>query len=347
MFAGVVHAPKDIRYEEINTPKLSPGEVLVRVKYTGICGSDIPRVNADAAHYYPIVLGHEFSGVIEEIAPDVKDRTVGDRVAGIPLVPCMKCDDCKNGNYALCKHYDFIGSRRFGSFAQYVAVPAENTFLIGDKTTFLQGAFFEPSTVAYHGLLCLPYEADKTVIILGSGTIGLLTLQWAKIKGAAKVVVVNRSPGKLEIADDLGADYTISTLEPNWKDKVIEQTDGKGFDYVYETAGSTEMIKEALALVGNKGGVCMIGTPKEPFTFSVREWEQINRKECIVTGSWMSYSAPFPGKEWEDTREHFESGKLQIPKEMIDRILKLEDIDEGFELFDDHNVKGKIIIDCD
>ena len=118
MKAGVVHAKCDIRYEDIEKPVPKKGQVLIKVKYTGICGSDIPRVNADAAHFYPIVLGHEYSGTVAEVGEGVTAVKPGDRVAGIPLVPCMKCEDCQKGNYSLCKHYDFIGSHSFGSFAE-------------------------------------------------------------------------------------------------------------------------------------------------------------------------------------------------------------------------------------
>ena len=117
MKAGVVHAREDLRYEDIEKPVPGPGEVLIKVKYTGICGSDIPRVNGDACHFFPNVLGHEFSGVVEELGEGVTKLAVGNRVAGIPLIPCMQCEDCQKGNYSLCKHYSFIGSRRFGSFA--------------------------------------------------------------------------------------------------------------------------------------------------------------------------------------------------------------------------------------
>ncbi len=123
MKAGVVYAKNDIRYDEIETPQVQPGTVLVKVKYTGICGSDVPRVNGDACHYFPNVLGHEFSGVVAEIGDGVSSVVPGDRVAGIPLVPCMECPDCQRGDYSLCKHYSFVGSRRFGSFAEYVLVP--------------------------------------------------------------------------------------------------------------------------------------------------------------------------------------------------------------------------------
>ncbi len=104
MKAGVVHAKNDIRYEDIDKPVVSPGKVLIKVKYTGICGSDIPRVNGDACHYFPNVLGHEFSGVVEETGESVTTLKPGDSVAGVPHVPCMESEDCQKGNYSLCKH---------------------------------------------------------------------------------------------------------------------------------------------------------------------------------------------------------------------------------------------------
>ena len=127
MKAGVVHAKNDIRYEEIEKPQPKKGQVLIKVKYTGICGSDVPRVNGDACHFFPNVLGHEFSGTIEEVGEGVTILKKGDRVAGVPLVPCMECEDCQKGNYSLCKHYSFIGSREFGSFAEYVTVPEKKS----------------------------------------------------------------------------------------------------------------------------------------------------------------------------------------------------------------------------
>ena len=158
MKAGVVHAPKDIRYEDIKKPVPGKGQVLIQVKYTGICGSDVPRVNGNACHFYPNVLGHEFSGTVAELGEGVTALQKGDRVAGVPLVPCMQCEDCQRGNYSLCKHYSFIGSREFGSFAEYVVIPENNAVKFEDAVSFEQGAFFEPATVALHGLQRTPFQ---------------------------------------------------------------------------------------------------------------------------------------------------------------------------------------------
>ncbi len=115
MKAAVLYAKNDIRIEEMDTPSLQRHEILIKVKATGICGSDLPRVMGDAAHHYPIVLGHEFSGVVESIGSEVTRVKAGDRVVGVPLKPCYECHDCLSGNFAQCKHYSFVGSGLTGA----------------------------------------------------------------------------------------------------------------------------------------------------------------------------------------------------------------------------------------
>lgn len=348
MYAGVIHGPFDIRYEKIEIPELQYGEVLVKVKYTGICGSDIPRVNGNASHFFPMIVGHEFSGTIVEVGEGVTNRKVGDKISGIPLIPCMKCPDCKRGNYSLCKHYSFIGSRRFGSMAEYVALPAINTVLMGEELSFEMGALFEPATVANHSLSCANYVPGKTVAIIGAGTIGCFVLQWCKIFGARKVVMLNRSKEKLERSKKFGADAVISTADEGYLKQVMEYSNGVGYDYVFETAGTSETVKLAFKLAANKANVCMVGTPKDDVVFSVAEWEQINRKEMYVTGAWMSYSAPFPGSEWEETAHFFGTKQLLIDETMFDQVIPLSQIKEAFALFEQPGrVKGKILIDSE
>jgi len=346
--AGVVHAKEDIRYEEIEKPKPGKGQVLIKVKYTGICGSDIPRVNGDACHFFPNVLGHEFSGTIEETGEGVTSLKLGDRVAGVPLVPCMKCEDCQKGNYSLCKNYSFIGSREFGSFAEYVVVPEKNAVRFEDTVSFEQGAFFEPATVALHGLQRVDYRGGKTVAVLGGGTIGLFAMQWAKIFGAKEVVVFDIVEERLALASRLGATGVINTGEEGFLKKAKSLTDGRGYDYVYETAGNTITMKMAFELAANKAQVCFVGTPTKELSFSVEEWENMNRKEFILTGSWMSYSAPFPGKEWELTAHYFETGDLKFDESFIYKKIPLSEIASAFEMFKiPGKVKGKLLIDSE
>lgn len=348
MKAGVVYGMNDIRYDDIEKPQAGPGKVLIKVKYTGICGSDVPRVNGDACHFFPNVLGHEFSGTVEEAGEGVTSLKPGDRVAGVPLVPCMECEDCQKGNYSLCKHYSFIGSREFGSFAEYVVVPEKNAVKFDDSVSFEQGAFFEPATVALHGLQRCDYTGGKTVAVLGGGTIGMMTMQWAKIFGAREVVVFDIVEERLELGRRLGATACINTLEEGFMDKAMALTGGRGFDYVYETAGNTITMKMAFKLAANKAEVCFIGTPTKELSFSVSEWENMNRKEFKLTGSWMSYSAPFPGKEWELAAHYFKTGDLKFDDSFIFCKMPLSKIADAFEMYKTPGtVKGKILIDSE
>ena len=285
---------------------------------------------------------------MEEVGEGVTSVKPGDRVAGVPLVPCMKCEDCQKGNYSLCRHYSFIGSREFGSFAEYVAVPERNVVKFDDSVSFEMGALFEPATVALHGLRRLDYQGGKTVAILGGGTIGMLTMQWAKIYGAKKVVVFDIVEERLALAVRLGADAGVHSGMEGWMDQVMELTGGRGFDYVYETAGNTVTMKMAFALAANKAQVCFIGTPTRELTFSVEEWENINRKEFYLTGSWMSYSAPFPGDEWELAAHCFKTGQLKFDDSFIFQKMPLSQIDQAFEMYKTPGlVKGKILIDSE
>lgn len=345
MKAGVLHAKDDLRYEEIPTPTPGKGEVLVKVKATGICGSDIPRVLGDGAHFFPIVLGHEFSGEVAEVGEGVTSVAVGDRVAGVPLVPCLKCEDCQKGNYSLCKHYSFIGSRQNGSFAEYVKMPEKNVVKFDSSVSFEQGAFFEPSTVALHGLLCADYRGGEDVAILGGGTVGMFTAQWAKIFGARRVFVFDIDNDRLTLARKLGADVTINTLDKDFREQVDQYTNKKGFGFVYETAGVDITMKLAFELAGNKAGVCFIGTPTKDLVFTPKLFENMNRKEFKLTGSWMSYSAPFPGKEWELTAYYFSTGELKFDDSFIFKKVPLSNIKDGFDMFKiPGTVKGKVLI---
>ena len=343
-----MHAKDDIRYEEIEKPTPKTGEVLVKVKYTGICGSDVPRVLGTACHYFPNVLGHEFSGTVAEVGEGVTSVKPGDHVAGVPLVPCMECDDCKRGDFSLCKHYSFVGSRQFGSFAEYVCVPELNTVKFSDEVTFEQAALFEPTTIALHGIERLDFKGGHTVAVLGGGTIGILAAMWARAFGAREVTVFDIVPERLEFAKKMGATAGINTLDKDYRKQALALTDGRGYDYLFETAGAAPTMKMAFDLAANKAQVCFIGTPKKEISFTVDEWECINRKEFTMTGSWMSYSAPFPGHEWTLTAEAYATGMIKFDEGLIFKKFPLSKIDEAFDLYRTPGaVKGKILIDSE
>ncbi|NLU35541.1 MAG: galactitol-1-phosphate 5-dehydrogenase [Clostridiales bacterium] len=345
MKAAVLYANDDLRYDDYPMPRPGKGEVLVKVRATGICGSDVPRVLHNGAHFYPIVLGHEFSGEIVELGEGVEGFSVGDRVAGAPLIPCFQCNHCQKGSYSLCKSYSFIGSRVQGSFAQYIKLNARNAVKMDSNVSFEQGALIEPSTVALHGIRRVSYKGGKDVAVLGGGTIGLFTAQWAKIFGAKRVVVFDIDNDRLKLAERLGADYTINTMEEGFLDKAFEITKGEGFDYIFETAGAEPTIKMVFELAGNNSSACLIGTPTRELHFSPQLFEMLLRREFFLTGSWMSYSAPFPGEEWELTAHYFSNGELKIDEGMIFKKLPLSQAKKAFDYYKiPGKVKGKILL---
>ena len=345
MKAAVVCANEDVKYMDYEEPQVGPGLVKIKVKASGICGSDIPRVLHNGVHFYPIVLGHEFSGDVVEIGEGVTTIKMGDRVSGAPLIPCMKCDDCQNGNFSLCRHYSFIGSRQQGSNAEYIVIPEQNAVAFDQSISYEQGAMFEPSTVALHGLFQNDYKGGEYTAVLGGGTIGMFTMQWSKIFGAKKVVVFDISEERLALAKRLGADEVINTSLEGYKEKAMELTEGKGFAFVFETAGQIPTMHMAFELASNKASVCFIGTPHENLSFTPAMWENMNRKEFKLTGSWMSYSSPFPGKEWKLTAHYFATGQLKFDPGFIFKKMPMSEAQEAFQMFKTPGlVKGKVLL---
>ena len=270
---------------------------------------------------------------------------VGDTVSGAPLLPCMKCDDCQQGNFSLCKHYSFIGSRQQGSNADYVVVPEQNAVPFDKSVSYEQGAMFEPATVAIHGVFQNDYHGGEYVAILGGGTVGMFTMQWTKIFGSKKVVVFDISNERLDLAKRLGADEVINTKEEGYMEKAMAITGGKGYGFVFETAGQVPTMHMAFELAANKAHVCFIGTPHENLTFTPAQWENMNRKEFKLTGSWMSYSAPFPGREWDLTAHYFATGQLKFDPGFVYKKIPMSQAQEAFQLFKTPGlVKGKILL---
>ena len=346
MKAMVLTALDTISVQDLPTPEPQPGEVQVRVFYTGVCGSDVPRVLQGAVHGYPLTLGHEFSGRVTAVGEGVDAALVGQRVAGIPLIPCGECAVCEQGWFSLCGHYSFIGSRRPGSMAEYVCVPVENVLPLSDDVSDLEGAFFEPATVAIHGIELAAPRPGARIAVVGGGTIGTLAALALQSYDPACVVVTRRSASKFASLESVGLENLVATDEEGWVQRAFALAGHDGFDYVFDTAGANATILQALQLAGPRATVCIIGTPKRDVSFTVRQWELINRKELLIRGSWMSYSNPWPGVEWQKARDLFADGTLKITDEMIDGIFPLGQVRAAFDRFKDpHGTNGKVLID--
>ena len=344
MKALVIEADKVLTYKDIPVPELKADEVLVKVRACGICGSDIPRVLHGGCHFYPVTVGHEFSGEVAKLGEGVKGVEIGARVTVAPLIPCGHCEECEQGLPAMCTHYSFIGSRQQGAMAEYVAVPAKNLIPIADNVTFEQAATIEPTTVAIHGVeRAGAIDAGKSAVVYGCGTIGMLTLEVLKAKGLEKVYAIDIDDNKLAMAKKLGAFEVINSKNVD----VVDYFKDKLVDYAFETAGVPFLQAQVLELVKKKGTVVYVGTAHGEVKFPAKTFEKILRGELNVTGSWQSFKAPFPGNDWIGAAELIGSGKIKVD-ELITHKFKLSDGIKAFETLTDRTsgaIKVMYVID--
>ncbi len=295
MKSVVIHAEGDVRVEERPLPQLqAEDDVLVKVVSSGLCGSDIPRIFAQGAHYYPITLGHEFSGYVESYGTGVTDMQPGDAVACVPLLPCFHCPQCERGYFSLCKQYQFVGSRSEGGNAEYVVVKRANLFRLPSDMPIEDGAFIEPITVGLHAFHLAQGCEGKNVIIVGAGTIGLLALQCARELGARSVTAIDINPQKLELAKALGATHTCNSREMTADDIQTALSDIQFDQLVLETAGTPQTVSLAIDITGPRAQLALVGTLHHDLTLTTRTFGLILRKELTLLGSWMNYSAPWP-----------------------------------------------------
>lgn len=254
----------DIRKVEIQrrpVPKPAAGEVLVKIEYVGICGSDL--------HYYesgrignfivqtPFVLGHEAGGTVVEVGAAVDDLKVGDRVALEPGKTCGKCEFCKQGKYNLCEDVVFFATPPVdGVFQEYVAHEAGLCFKLPENVSTMEGALIEPLAVGMHAANTGEAHLGQTAVVTGGGCIGLVSMLSLKARGVSKVIVVDIMEKRLKKALELGADEVINAKETDAVQKIMELTDGRGFDLGIETAGS--QITAAQLIQGAKKGSTIV-----------------------------------------------------------------------------------------
>jgi len=312
MKSVVVHADGKVLVEERPTPTVQhPDDVLVRIAYSGLCGSDIPRIFAHGAHFYPITLGHEFSAEVVEYGENVRDLIAGDAVVCVPLQPCFTCKECQRHAFSQCKHYQFIGSRSDGGNTEYLVVRRSNLFKLPAGSSLLQGAFLEPITVGLHALKLAGGCAGKEVIVIGAGTIGQLAIQCAKALGAKAVTAIDINPQRLQLAQQTGASFAYNSGEMSAED-IAAQLEPRRFDQlILETAGTPQTVALALDIAGPHAQVALVGTLHKDLQLSAKTFGLILRKELKILGSWMNYSAPWPGSEWQQAIDLCEQLQLE------------------------------------
>jgi L-iditol 2-dehydrogenase len=265
MKALMLSAYKQLDLVDMPAPQPAADELLIRIRACGICGSDVHGYDGSTGRRLPpIVMGHEAAGVVEAAGRDVKNFQAGDRVTFDSTVYCGKCFYCLRSQINLCENREVIGVstpafRRMGAFAEYITVPARIAYALPENMSYSHAALIEAVSVAVHGVSLTPIALEDTVVVVGAGMIGLLTLQAARLAGAGRVFVVDVDDTRLELARSLGATQTFNSSSADVASQIIEQTMGRGADAALECVGSTIPVKLALDSVRKGGAVTLIG----------------------------------------------------------------------------------------
>ncbi len=318
-----------------------PGEVLVRLRAVGLCGSDLHwyqdgRVGHNPA-IFPMVLGHEPVGEVVHVGKDVTTHRVGDRVAIEPTIVCGQCEFCRSGRPNNCIRGVFMGGPHHpGFFRDYAVVPARNAERFPSEFTFLQATLIEPVAVVVHVMELATLRHGDSVLVLGAGPIGVLTALVAKTSGAGHVFIADRVPHRLRIARQMGIDTCLDTRSDNVLDAVMQATGGRGADVVFDAAGHPETIQMGLSAARHSGQFVLIGIPSD-LVLNVDLHTAMNKELTIQTVKRSNHKG-------HEAMELIAEGR--IPDLLITHVLPIEQTPEAFELVSNYrDGVGKLIID--
>lgn len=313
-------------------PEPNAGEVLIRVKTAAICGTDLHIYKWDEWSQkrlkLPLIIGHEFVGEVCKFGSNVSGFRVGQRVSAEGHITCGVCRNCRNGQGHICQNVSIIGVDRDGCFAEYICMPAGNVWPVKDNIADRYAAIFDPVGNAMHTVMSQPVSM-KNVLITGAGPIGLFAIPIAKENGASKIIVVEPSPLKKDIALQVGADLVLDPGDEDIKDKIISFTNGQGPDVLLEMSGNVNSIRLGLDVLCNGGTVSMLGIPSREITLNIAD-EIVFKGITIhgITGRRMY-------ETWYQCESFFERhGKLIDP--VITHQITLEDVEAGFRLMEEN-----------
>jgi L-iditol 2-dehydrogenase len=337
MKAAVYYNNDDIRIEEMPVPEIGPGEILVRIESSGICGSDV--MEWYRIKKAPLVLGHEIAGTIERVGADVDIYSPGQRVSVAHHVPCEECVYCLKGKYSLC---DTLRTTNFdpGGFAEFVRVPEINvekgTFVIPDGLSFDAAAFIEPLACVVRGLDVSRFEKGSDVLVLGSGISGLLFIKLLRARGAGRIIATDIDPVRLEAAKRMGADEVIDANEAV-PDRLRELNGGRLFDLAITCAGVEPVVLQALRSV-DRGGTVLLFAPLAPGVEITMPFFDVWRDQITIISTYAG-----PPADSRAAMELLAAGEIAV-EDMITHRLPLDRTAEGFRLVAEGSESIKVII---
>jgi threonine 3-dehydrogenase len=324
--------------EEVPVPELAPDDVLIRVKKTAICGTDLHIYNWDAWAQktipVPMVTGHEFVGVIEKLGSNVTGYKVGDRVSGEGHITCGHCRNCRAGKRHLCRNTIGVGVNRQGCFAEYLAIPYGNAFKIHDSIPDDVASMFDPYGNAVHTALSFNLVGED-VLITGAGPIGIMAAAIAKHVGARHVVVTDINDYRLNLAKEMGATRIVNVARENLSDVMREIGMVEGFDVGLEVSGNAKAFRSMLDTMNHGGSIALLGIFSEEVAI---DWSAVVFKGLFIKGIY--------GREMFDTwykmSAMLQSGLNIAP--VITHRFKAEEFEQGFQILN-AGKSGKVILD--
>lgn len=340
MKAARLHQIGDLRCDEIPTPQPHGDELLIKVGACGICGSDLPRVyvHGTSSGKYPLTIGHEFAGEVVQVGETADPSLIGKRGAIFPLIPCRTCNSCITGNYAMCEHYDYLGSRSDGGFAEYCLIPSAWHLILSNHADMDTLAMTEPACVAQHAVRRAQAEAGQYVVIFGAGPIGIMAARWARIFGA-QTLLVDVDMNKVAFAQEKGLDAVNSKLQ-NVPDEIRRRNGGRLADAAIEGTGFGAVINTCVTCVRPHGVISLLGNPSNDAIIPQGIHSMMLRKEISIVGVWNSSRAPYPVNEWAYTVQMMDEGRFVCSDLITDR-LTLEELPQAMDEI--HNGTRRIV----
>lgn len=314
MKALVLEANASLSIRDRPIPEPEPGEVLLRLAFAGICSSDLFRAFAGGAHKYPLVMGHELSGVVAESRAE--GLVAGQKVCVFPLLPCRKCPDCQESRWRLCADYDYFGSRRDGGFQEFLAVPAWNILSLPAEMDLSLACLMEPVAVAAHAVGSIQKDVVFRVLILGSGFIGIvMALMLKKRFPVAEIKLYDRNSSKLELVQELGLQI--------WKG----ESSAVHCDVIIEAAGAEKTYCQSINMAENGAELVWMGNPKQDLHLAQSLVSTVLRKELKIHGVWNSHYNPGESDDWQKAIDFIQENQSSLQK-LLTRKVFLEEAPE-------------------
>ena len=343
MRQAVLLAPKKIEFREVPAPRaedLKGNEILLNIKKIGICGSEIHSYHGlHPATFYPVVQGHEYSGVVVAVGPDVKDFKPGDRVTARPQLVCGTCNPCKRGQYNVCEHLRVQAFQADGAAQDYFVVTEDRTVHIPDGMSMEYAAMVEPSAVGAHATSRPRELKGKNVIVSGAGTIGNLIAQFAQARGAKKVVITDVSDYRLAKARECGIAHTLNVAKTPIKDALKDLFGDEGYQVGFEVAGVEVSVRSLMETIEKGGDVIIVGVHAKDPQISMF---YLGEHELNLIGSMM-----YRHEDYLKAVEEISKGTINLAP-LVSNRFPFEQYDEAYRFIDaNRETCMKVIVDLE